>query len=216
MNYRIIKKEDYPFLLTIDQKVYPTETPVTPTILDEWYKNNPEFGIIFEENEKITGVLMVIPLSKKGWSGLISGELTEADIKGEFVFNPKVDDSIGLHCYHIEKFTNGDDFYIEAYKILGDIFRKVCPKAIILGVSGFAVTTAGISLAYNKLNFREREFISTEYMVSKNGKIEVVEDLTQEKLEGLLANGYVYHNRCKLLITYPGEMSLVWKYMGIG
>ena len=48
MNYRIIKRSDYPFLLTIDQKVYPSETPVAPKTLDEWYKNDPDFGIIFD------------------------------------------------------------------------------------------------------------------------------------------------------------------------
>lgn len=214
MNYRIIKRSDYPFLLTIDQKVYPTETPVAPKTLDEWYKNDPDFGIIFEEGGKITGVLMVIPLSEKGWNGLISGELTEADIRGDYVFDKTKDGSIGLHCYHIEKFTDGNDFYVEAYTILGHIIKRVCPATKVLGLSGFAVTTAGISLAFNKLNLREREFISNEHIVSKDGILEVIENLTQEKLEQLLANGYIYHNRCKLLITYPNEVSLVWKYMG--
>lgn len=211
--YRAITSSDYKILMKADQAVYPTDNPVTPEIFNQWFKYNPEFGIIFEEDKKITGMLIIMPLSKSGWEGMLSGELEEPDIKGEHVFNPSKDKEIGFHGYHIEKYTDEDNFFEKAFGALYEITQKIAPKAEILGFSGYAVTTEGISLAYNKLNMREREYISNEHMVSKNGRLEVIDDLDNSKLERLIANGYIYHNRCKHLVTLPNEASLVWQFL---
>jgi hypothetical protein len=211
--YRSITKKDYALLLQLDQRVYPTDNPVTAQTLDQWYEHNPEFGIIFEENDKISGICIIIPLSRVGWDKLTSGKLEEADIHGQDIFRPGIDREIGLHCYHIEKMSQVDNFYEVAYSALGKIISSLDPGCSIIGVSGYAVTLAGINLAYNKLNRRERSFISNEHIVSKNGVIEVLHDPTQRDLEKKLDDGYEYITRCKMLITYPNEVSIIWKYL---
>jgi len=63
---RPVKKLDYTKILELDKKVYPTSKPVTPKNLNQWYQNNPGFGIIFEKNSIIKGMCIVIPLTKEG------------------------------------------------------------------------------------------------------------------------------------------------------
>ncbi len=211
--YRKITEEDYKVLLELDKKVYPTNNPVTPEILNQWFKRNPEFGIVFEEDGKITGMLIIIPLSKKGWDSLISGDMEEADMKGNLIFNSKNENQIGLHGYHIEKFNNEKRFFQKSFKALKEVLDKINPDLKILGFSGYAVTTEGISLAYNKLNMKERTYISDEHMMEKDGKLKIITKLNQNKLNTLLKDDYVYHNRCKQLVIYPNEVSIVWKYL---
>ena len=107
MELRPIKKEDYELLLELDRKVYPTDDPVTPNILDNWFAKNPEFGMIYE-NEGIDAISIVIPLNKKGWDGLTSGDLSEADMKDDLIYDGK--NNIYLHVYHIEKLKNVNKF----------------------------------------------------------------------------------------------------------
>ncbi|MFH1325245.1 MAG: hypothetical protein ABIH49_00545 [archaeon] len=111
MNVRAINRKDYDKLLELDRKVYPTPNPVTPRILDSWFQKNPEFGIIFEENNKITGMCIVIPLNKIGWEKLINGELAESELSKETIFDNSRDKEIGIHIYHIEKFFEEREFY---------------------------------------------------------------------------------------------------------
>ncbi len=59
MDAYAITKEDYPTLMELDKKVYPTDDPVTPEIFDQWFANNPEFGIIFKESHTHTQAMQL-------------------------------------------------------------------------------------------------------------------------------------------------------------
>jgi hypothetical protein len=74
----------------------------------------------------------------------------------------------------------------------------------------------GIGLFFNKLNCREQAFVTTEHILEKDGKIALVEISSQDELAKKLSKGFVYLNRCKMLVTYPGEPSLVWDYINTG
>jgi hypothetical protein len=214
---RPLSKKEYSLLLEADKKVYPTSNPVTPKILDEWFQNNPEFGIVFEENKKVQGILVIIPLNKKGWNKLISGELAEADLNKETIFDNNKDKEIGLHCYHIEKFDKSvPNFYKESLDALEKIvkaLRKSNPSLKVCGFSALCVTSEGIGLFHNKLNCRERDFINSENILKKEDKIEIFNTSSQKELDKKLEEGYEYVNRCKMLVTYPEEVSIAWKYL---
>lgn len=217
MKYRPITKEDYSKLLELDKKVYPTNNPVTPNILDNWYAKNPEFGMIFENDKgKLEGMCITIPLNKKGWKKLTKGKLAEADLNSKTIFDNSKDDEVGLHIYHIEKFPKEKEFYKEALKGLNSIIgnlRKTNPKLKIAGFSGLCVTSAGIGLFYNKFNCRERKFINSEHMISKKGKLEIFDTKSKEELFNKIKEGYNYINRCKMLILKSDEPSIVWNYL---
>lgn len=113
-NYRPIIQRDYPKLLELDRKVYPTNNPVTPKVLDKWFQNNPEFGMIFENSKGLYGMCIAIPLNKRGWNNLVSGKLAEADLDSKTIFDNSRDQELGVHIFHLEKFGNSSKFYLES------------------------------------------------------------------------------------------------------
>jgi len=218
MEVRKINEKDYDLILQLDKKVYPTSSPVTKKIISQWYQNNPEFGFVFENKEKMTGICVAIPLNKKGWKQLIFGKLAESELDSKTIFNNNRDSEIGIHIYHREKFNFKESkFYEKSLKQIAEIIanlRLKNPKLKIIGFSRLAVTEQGISLLYNKLNYRERGFINTEHIIQKQGKLEIINTPSKEELIKKLNQGYEYKNRCKMLVLYPNEPSIVWNYLG--
>jgi len=214
MKFRPIKKEDYDLILDLDRKVYPTKHPVTKDIFDKWYYQNPEFGMIYEENNKIKGVYIVIPLNFKGWRELIAGNLAEADLNENTIFNNLRDKELGIHIYHIEKLDKSlKNFHRTCLNYLAKEINKlksVNPSLRIVGLSGLCVTNEGINLFKNKLNCREREYICREHIFEKDGKKHLFLVETNKELSNLTKKGYSLINRCQMLVTYPGEKSIVW------
>ncbi len=217
MNSRKISQKDYAKLLELDKKVYPTDSPVTPAMLDNWFQNNPEFGAIFEDSGKISGMCIAIPLNETGWNKLISGKLQESDLGKDTIFDNKRDVEIGIHIYHLEKFSSSNkQFYVQTLNNLNKTIttlKNQNPKLKVIGFSGLCVTSSGINLFYNKLNCRERDFINPEHILRKNNKLQIFKSTSQKELEKKLSSGYEYANRCKMLVTYPDELSLVWELL---
>lgn len=213
---RAISKLDYKLLLELDKSVYPTNNPVTDKVLDSWYSRNPEFGIVFEYNGVITGFGIAIPLNKSGWNNLISGKLSEADLNLDTLFDNKRDKEIGIHIYHIEKLGNQNNFYELVLKELSNIIsnlREFNPNLKVIGFSGLCSTSQGISLFYNKLNCKERDFLRSEHILQKDGKLIIFDSNSQKELSLKIKDGYKYINRCKMLVLYPNDLSIVWDYL---
>jgi hypothetical protein len=212
MFLREINKKDYEVLLDLDKKVYPTEKPVTSKVLDKWFSNNLEFGMVYENEGNILCLGIVIPLNKAGWEGLISGKLLESELNEKTIFDINRDNEIYLHLYHIEKL---DEKIKDFYKIWIKDLGKLCSNlgVPVKGFSALCVTPAGIGLVYNKLNFRERSFINSEHILKKNGKLTIFEFETKKDLLEKLVEGYIYLNRCKMLVLYPNEPSIVWEFL---
>lgn len=220
MIHRTIIKNDYKKLLELDKKVYPTDIPVKPEILNSWYQNNPEFGIIFEDNDKISGMCIAIPLNESGWKKLVQGELAESQLDSSTIFKSGRDKLLGIHIYHIEKLdSNIQAFYKDSLRTLSSVvgnLMKNNPDLGVVGFSGFCVTSSGIGLFYNKFNCRERNFLSSEHILNKNGNLIIVNSSSMKKVSEFIEKGYSYNNRCKMLITYPDEISIVWRYFNDG
>ena len=85
----MLHERDYSWLLERDYEIYPIDKPVTPRVLKQWYRNNPDFGIVFRENHNIFGTNIIIPLNRTGWEGLINGRITEAECNEQYIFNNK-------------------------------------------------------------------------------------------------------------------------------
>ena len=216
MNIHSITKEDYPLLMELDKKVYPTDDPVTPEIFNQWFANNPEFGILLKNEEETLGNAIIIPLNKKGWEGLTTGKLLESELNSKYIFDNTRDKELCIHIYHIEKLTKIEKFHDLILKKLQEIISSLKDTNTQLTVSGFSglcVTSQGIGLFYNKFNCREREFINTEVILEKNSKIKIADEENLEELKKDLSQGWSYKNRCKMLVIYPNEFSIVWNYL---
>lgn len=216
MIVREITPKDYEFLLELDKKVYPTEFPVTEDIVASWYQKNPEFGLIFEEGLNIEGMCIAIPLNRNGWEGLTSGKLLESELDENTIYDSARDDEMGIHIYHIEKFDyEKKDFHKKALKGLSKLISSMKgenPKFKVIGFSALCVTLQGIELFYNKFNCGEKEFLNNEHILEKGNRKIVIESDSNSEIEDKISQGYEYVNRCKMLITSPGEISVVWKY----
>ncbi|MDD9911870.1 MAG: hypothetical protein OXR68_04395 [Alphaproteobacteria bacterium] len=219
MQFRSICEKDYELLLASDRAVYPTDAPVTPAILDQWFQNNPEFGMVAEEGGQTRAMFIAIPLAKKAWEDLIAGRLEESDLDADTVFDNMRDSEVGIHIYHVEKysdFSGSEPFYAAAFRQLGkivDSLKEQNPELEVAGVSALCVTAQGIGLFYNKLNFLESDFINSEHILSKNGQLEIFDTTSQQALTAKLSDGYAYINRCKMLVAYPDGVSPVWTFL---
>lgn len=218
MEIDALKKNEYSWLLEKDKEIYPTDKPVTESVLKNWYVRNPEFGITFREGRKIIGVNVIIPLNKQGWEGLIDGRLLESDCKDNFIFDDKNDGEIGIHIYHIRKEAPVTEFYKYAMGALNRVLVNLKNRNKLLkviGFSGLCVTENGIGLFFNKFNCKESAVIKNEYVLKKNDGIELAELNNFSDLERKLREGYTFIARCKMLVTYPNEPSIVWTYLNI-
>ncbi len=217
MQIRAIKKKDYSLILKLDKAVYPTNTPVTKLIIKEWYKNNPEFGLVFEENNKIVGVCIIIPLNKKGWDEFTNGKLNESQLKEEKIFSNKTHTKIGLHIYHIEKINKKvKSISIQSLKKIKKIIKNLRKKNAelkIIGFSGLCVTQSGINLFKEKYGCKENRMKSKEYILRKKGKKIVAILKNAKEVKKKMKNGFIFENRCELLLTQPKDNNLVWNYL---
>lgn len=114
------------------------------------------------------------------------------------------------------RYSHKDTDYVELRKVetkKGIMYELYLSRAElywlkVIGFSGLAVTTQGIGLLYNKFNYRERDFLRR-----KDGILEILDTNSQEELGSKLKKGYEYINRCKMLVTFPWELSIVWNYL---
>ena len=224
MELREIRKEDYQLILDLDKQIYPTDSPVTLENIAKWYQNNPEFGLVYEEDGKIVGISIIIPLNAEGWKQIEEGKVFESELTDNMIFNPSKDHELGIHMYHIEKFEHNAlapirEFYktvIRDLAVVVNELKKKHKKLKVIGFSGLAVTKEGIILCEDKLGCKERAYVCDEHVLKKGGKKYIIKaDKVHLKdiIEPKIKDGFSYLNRCKMLISYPGEKSLIWEYL---
>lgn len=216
MFVRPIKKEDYSLVLELDKKVYPTDSPVTKRNITNWYLNNPEFGLIYEEDGSTVGLCIAIPLNANGWKRLTEGTLAESDLDERVIFDNSKDEELDIHIYHIERFDGSMKcFYKTVLRDLSNLIEnlKERNKALkVIGFSGLCVTKEGIDLFESKLGCKEHGYVDQEHILEKNGKRMVLKTDSQAVLDSKIKDGYSYLNRCKMLTVYHSENSVVWSY----
>lgn len=209
-----ITEQDFTTILEQDKRVYPTDKPVTREVLRNWYRNNPEFGLMFREKvrRELAGDFVVIPLNEGGWRRLIAGELAEADCDEETIFNNKSDKAIGLHAYHIEKVRNVPGFSRFGLQSLGKVvagLRAENPDLKVLGISGLAVTKYGENLA-RRMHFKERDYICDEHVIGRGDERKVI---SGGELAERLSEGYSHVLRCQMLVLNREDKSVLWDYV---
>ena len=218
VNLRPIDKSDYKRILSFDNRVYPTTDFVTPDDMKIWYTNNPEFGMVYELGGRTVGACAFIPLKRSSWEKVINGKLTESGLGSKDIFDIRKDNEMALHNYHVEKLLLTESYYI---RILSDLnklienLKKINPKLKIVGLSALGTTSLGLGLFQNRLNFQEKEYISTEHILLKDKKLFLFneKDGGQKKLSKKLKEGYSYYQRCKMIVLEPSDFSLVWSYI---
>jgi len=210
-----ISEKNYEFILGLDRKIYPTAEPVSKETIKKWYIRNPEFGMIFEDGNKISGVSVAIPLNKKGWNPLINGTLKESELNESTIFDNSRDKEMGIHIYHVERFNGTKEFFLRVLGALDEAIKKLksTNKGLkIIGLSGLCVSIEGINLFEHKFNCKERNFISSEYILEKDGqKFALV--LSKSEFQEKISSGYKLITRTKMLVLYPSEKSIVWGYL---
>lgn len=220
MKLRSIQQEDFIKILKSDAEVYPTSTPVTTQLFNTWFSKHPEFGMIYtNDKQELLACCIIIPCNKEGFEKLISGKKNESELSVLDIFSVDKHDHIGLHIYHIEKYQKisgsfRDTVLRDLSTILANL-RKIKSSLKVIGFSGYCTSKSGINLFYNEWNCREREFLSQEHILvhKETNKCLLVKMNTQKELDKLIQQGYVYSNRCKMLVTYPNELSVVWSYI---
>lgn len=122
--------------------MYPA--PLTYERLKGWVDSCPELCICFHtcpdgEDDSLVGAIIVLPLLKKYWEGVLVGKLKETDIEPA-MFAGEGDVDAGLHIFHIERFdveTAGPRLPHFADFALNDVRKLIEKKAWnILGYSG--------------------------------------------------------------------------------
>lgn len=223
MKLRPIQQKDVPKILSSDEDIYPVS--LSSSTFETWLlKSNRynEFGMMYVNNDdEIVACCIVIPLNMYGFMKLINGELKEKDISDEHLFSTETEtNKVGLHFYHIEKYDKYccKKFHEVALRDLSNVLKHVeqkrKSKLQVIGCSALAVSKEGIHLFYNVLNFKELgSSYCNEHLLTKNGKVHIVKTTKNGEIEEYLEKGFTYLNRCKLLVSFPGEISKVWTFL---
>ncbi|OQR87227.1 hypothetical protein ACHHYP_09350 [Achlya hypogyna] len=97
---RPIAPSDYDAIIASDKEMYPTDSPLTPEAMAQWYMYQPEFGMIYDGY----GCCIVVLVSKATWQAYVRKDIDEAGLVDGIVDAlSSSNDEIGLHLYHIEK-----------------------------------------------------------------------------------------------------------------
>lgn len=224
---RAIRSDEYDYVLGLDGELFPIADPPTPAALRIWYSRNPEFGMMMDDTDsgQIVGVNIIIPLNEQGFLGMMSGEVSEASVCSEHIYNAERDDTLALHCYHIEKMGRVSGFVHYALRELCRIVieaKQQRRRALkIVGWSALCASTSGVNLFQNTLNFREiepgqqkhilrRKVPAGEQQAVAGYEMRLVDSADQQEVFGYMEQGWEYHLRCRMVGTWPGDVSLVW------
>jgi hypothetical protein len=142
---------EYCNVLKSDQKLYPTQSPLTVQTLKDWHANNKDFGIIFyymdpsTEREVIVGNVIMVALHPDRWKSFVDGkdDLSESSLiyagKGSsmesYLYNPSTSSTrqFAVHIYHMEKsqeWANITDYNLRATS--SDIFAHMKLGQVIM------------------------------------------------------------------------------------
>ena len=212
MHARNIRKEDFKALLQLDKKVYPTDSPVTPRNLNAWYKKYPGFGIVYEEEGQLAGMLVAIPLSPKGLQQLVYGKLIESELTDKLLFDKTRDNGLGIHIYHIERLNERKGFYKTCFKDLANVTKGFLEEnnwLQMIGISALCTTPEGIGLFENKLGLKENFYASSEHIMERGNEKIIARE---REIKSRESEGYKVIVRCKMLTAISFDKSPVWNY----
>jgi len=187
---RYINETEYPLILELDKKLYPSSEAVTVQSMRIWYQNNPEFGLIFTDGPLVAGALACIPLKKSSWIALIHGQLSESKLTQEDIFDIHRDREIAIHIYHIEKLTNViKNFSLVALTQLNKQMRRLRLFNNTLEISGYSAyctTQQGIHLFSDQLAFTPSKCMSEEHIVrSHDGDLRIEKGTTNSVINNI-------------------------------
>ncbi|KAG2496956.1 hypothetical protein HYH03_004962 [Edaphochlamys debaryana] len=218
-------------VIDADSGIYDTPAVVALSSVRQWCGQVPAMGFVVEtERGQRLGVCSLIPAAGGSFRQMAAGELREADMHGEHVFDAWRHDEIGVHMYHMERvegYPRGvPDMAVLSMYGMAHALREVqeLRQALgrpgplrVCGVSGLAVSPQGIRLTVILYGARERSYICPEHVLRApkgpgGGKrrLELHTLHTQEQLEALLGAGYELVARCRHLVLYSHEPSFLW------
>ena len=113
---------DDDWIYRLDVDLYPCDSPCTPGLMKSLFSTAPSLAFkLLSHNPpsgpqdpdalragvppEVLAVAVFVPLNARGWSGLSSGLLVEGELDGETLFDPARDKELGLHCYHMHRFS---------------------------------------------------------------------------------------------------------------
>ncbi|MDR7236505.1 hypothetical protein [Neobacillus drentensis] len=105
-------------MIQLDRRIYPGEWQVESTFVEQLLERNKRVYKIVEENGDLRGYSSLIPLDKRTYDQLLSGQIDESKI-----------------CHHALAYKVGKEVYIYASSMIVDIFhenRKKYSRALIL------------------------------------------------------------------------------------
>ncbi|ETV75706.1 hypothetical protein H257_10088 [Aphanomyces astaci] len=118
--HRAIEASDYDALIKKDIELYPTENPLTPSVLATWFRRHPEFGMMYDT----FGCCIFVPLIPSTWNKFIRKEIDEANlVDGIFDATTSSTGELCLHMYHIEK---SDKWTREFERMATVVLHDVC------------------------------------------------------------------------------------------
>ncbi len=116
---RTLSDADLHDVYASDQSMYPVPLPFSR--LQAWVSAYPELSISFHSlkhtasgedvtNESAVGIIIALPIVRKHWEDLLRGKFTEIEVDPYSMFpvrDMKGEQEVGLHVFHIERFSTG-------------------------------------------------------------------------------------------------------------
>jgi hypothetical protein len=101
--------EDISVILEQEAELFPLSEPLNSAQVATWVNQLPLFSRVYEagglQDTSIVGNLICIPLHGRSWHQLIQGELNEADLGKNEIFNVNEHSTLGIHVYHVQNMS---------------------------------------------------------------------------------------------------------------
>lgn len=225
MHFRPLTKNDIPLLTSLEKKAFPPDPTEDDSVHSansnsqlQWIDPRRNLSYIYQDKEgNITGVIALVPLSRKGWEFVKDkneADVDEYGLVGDKLFDPG-DSEVGLYIYMIEKLDMTiQNFTQKAYKHVFSEAKERFGFGIeqIICVAGYSVSPVAINIAFNKLSRMEVKPLNMFMAYTSTGELvhKAVKDITE--FNKLLSDGYNFRNRCRLTAVTPADPSPIWEW----
>ncbi|WP_338449688.1 hypothetical protein R4Z09_26640 [Niallia oryzisoli] len=138
--------QDCESMAALNDKIYPKEWHVSPELLRNLLKKNPDIYRILKTTEGVKGMYSLFPLAKEAYKAILKGSLSEYELEDKLLTYDRPED---VYLYFITLIVDTLDSRRKEYAskvikdIPGELIRLKQKGVHVQEIGGFAVSPEG-------------------------------------------------------------------------
>lgn len=141
--------QDCESMAALNDKIYPKEWHVSPVLLKNLLRKNPDIYRILKTTEGVKGMYSLFPLAKEAYTAILEGSLSEYELEDKLLVYDRPKD---VYLYFITIIVDTLDSRRKEYASLvikdipGELIRLKHNGVHVQEIGGFAVSPEGASV----------------------------------------------------------------------